>query len=347
MAQTGVLPFVRGIDFTKYSFDDRRRSNHPKLLAEMQRLRWLRMNSTGLQELPEDLVHLKKLEQLQVKNNQLTTLTDRLIQLDCLRVLNARHNKIATDGITPNLHKLEDLTVLDLSYNELNETPTNLEESKAVLVLNLSHNKITSIPNQLFINLTDLVYLDLSSNKLEILPPQLRRLVHLKTLILNDNPLLHAQLRQLPALLSLETLHLRNTQRTLANIPQGLENLPNMKELDLSANELAIIPDCVYKMRTLRRFNFSENNLSEVSHMIGEMEELITLNLSRNKLLTLTNALCKLYRLKKLYVNSNFLSFVGIPAGIGKLCDLEIFSASDNRLEMLPEGGCFIEIKSN
>lgn len=34
------------------------------------------------------------------------------------------------------------------------------------------------------------------------------------------------------------------------------------------------------------------------------------------------------------------MSFVGIPAGIGKLSELEIFSASDNRLEMLPEGLC-------
>lgn len=62
-----------------------------------------------------------------------------------------------------------------------------------------------------------------------MLPPQLRRLVHLKTLILNDNPLLHAQLRQLPAMVSLEAIHLQNTQRTLTNIPQGLENLPNLK----------------------------------------------------------------------------------------------------------------------
>lgn len=34
------------------------------------------------------------------------------------------------------------------------------------------------------------------------------------------------------------------------------------------------------------------------------------------------------------------MSFIGIPAGIGKLGELEIFSASDNRLEMLPEGLC-------
>lgn len=83
----------------------------------------------------------------------------------------------------------------DLSYNQLTEIPRDLENSRNMLVLNLSHNGIDSIPNQLFINLTDLLYLDLSDNKLDSLPPQMRRLVHLQTLILNNNPLVHAQLR--------------------------------------------------------------------------------------------------------------------------------------------------------
>ena len=59
MSQTGVLPFVRGIDFTKYNFSDE--NNHPRLLAEMQRLRWLRLNDVGLTELPEEITTLKKL----------------------------------------------------------------------------------------------------------------------------------------------------------------------------------------------------------------------------------------------------------------------------------------------
>lgn len=168
-------------------------------------------------------------EQLHIAYNNLSSLKKDIIGLSCLRVLNARHNKLKNSGVPNNLHDLEDLTVLDLSYNELSDVPNNLEEAKTLLVLNLASNKITSIPSQLFINLTDLVHIDLSSNKLEMLPPQLRRLVHLKTLILNHNPLLHAQLRQLPALVSLESLHLCDTQRTLTNIPQGLENLPNLK----------------------------------------------------------------------------------------------------------------------
>jgi hypothetical protein len=59
MSQTGVLPFVRGIDFTKYNFDNDEK--HPKLFSEMQRLRWLRINNTSMEKLPKDIRMLKKL----------------------------------------------------------------------------------------------------------------------------------------------------------------------------------------------------------------------------------------------------------------------------------------------
>ena len=45
-------------------------------------------------------------------------------------------------------------------------------------------------------------------------------------------------------------------------------------------------------------------------------------------------------QLKKLYVNENELDFEGIPSGIGKLVEMQIFSAADNQLEMIPEGLC-------
>lgn len=110
MAQTGVLPFVRGIDFTRYEFDQSDR--HPKLLSEMQRLRWLRINNTGMESLPDDVVTLKKLEQLHVTHNKLNALSKQISELGCLKVINARDNKLTNDNVPKNLHKLEDLSVL-------------------------------------------------------------------------------------------------------------------------------------------------------------------------------------------------------------------------------------------
>ncbi|XP_060116629.1 protein flightless-1 homolog [Heteronotia binoei] len=209
-----------------------------------------------------------------------------------------------------------------------------------MLVLNLKHNSIDSIPNQLFINLTDLLYLDLSDNKLESLPPQMRRLVHLQTLILDNNPLMHAQLRQLPAMIALQTLHLRNTQRTQSNLPTSLEGLVNLTDVDLSCNDLSRVPECLYTLSNLRRLNLSSNQISELSLCIDQWTRLETLNFSRNQLTSLPSAICKLTKLKRLYLNSNKLDFDGIPSGIGKLANLEEFMAANNNLELIPESLC-------
>ncbi|KAH8037300.1 hypothetical protein HPB51_009855 [Rhipicephalus microplus] len=473
MAATGVLPFVRGIDFTRNDFQE---DYFPKAVGEMTGLRWLRLNRTKIDWIPDELQGLKKLETLSLVRNNLVTLHGEVPQLPCLRSLNCRHNRLKNSGIPPDIFDLEDLFVVDLSYNDLREIPTNLEHARGLLVLNLAYNRIETIPHQLFVSLVDLIHLDLSGNQLETLPPQMRRLVSLQTLVLNDNPLGHYQLRQLPALTSLQVLHMRNTQRTVINTPVSLDSSavlsgelpdlpshgdssanpreqgartssghapaarsdppcpglvsalkssgaswtgrrptspsrwseaafvtasccsglgarrcprsvrgsrryavlggvqaspgvdhprtstprrgpdregqneqpgrgPNLSllsalwDVDFSQNALPRIPDVLYTLTTLRRLNLSDNAITEVSPVIGDVwKNIRSLNLSRNKLTSLPAALCKLTTLTHLYLNDNMLDFEGIPSGIGKLHNLEVFMAAYNNLEMIPEG---------
>ncbi|XP_062999669.1 protein flightless-1 homolog [Elgaria multicarinata webbii] len=337
MAATGVLPFIRGVDL---SGNDFKGGYFPEHVKSMTSLRWLKLNRTGLCYLPEELSALQKLEHLSVSHNSLTTLHGELSGLPCLRAIVARANCLKNSGVPDDIFQLDDLSVLDLSYNQLTEVPRELENAKNMLVLNLKHNSIENIPNQLFINLTDLLYLDLSDNRLDSLPPQMRRLVHLQTLILNNNPLLHAQLRQLPAMTALQTLHLRNTQRTQSNLPTSLEGLINLADVDFSCNDLSRIPECLYTLANLRRLNLSSNQISELSLCIDQWTQLETLNLSRNQINSLPSAVCKMTKLKKLYLNSNKLDFDGIPSGIGKLASLEEFMAANNNLELIPESLC-------
>ncbi|XP_022317949.2 protein flightless-1 homolog isoform X3 [Crassostrea virginica] len=337
MAATGVLPFVRGVDFTKNDFKD---GKFPHDVADMTGLRWLRLNKTGLENIPPEIYKLKKLEHFNITRNKVENLGEELANLSALRTLNCRHNKLVDEGIPQEVFSLEDLQVVDLSHNNLKEVPPELEKAKNCIVLNLAKNNIEMIPNQLFINLTDLIFVDLSDNSLETLPPQMRRLTNLQTLILNNNPLIHAQLRQLPALVALETLQMRNTQRTLANFPSGLDTLSNLQDIDLSGNDLPRVPETLYKLTAIKRLNLSSNQISELSLVIDTWVNLETLNLSRNNLTALPSSLHKLSSLKKLYLNSNKLDFEGIPANIGKLHNLEIFSAAYNNLELIPEGLC-------
>uniref|UniRef100_A0A4W6CB64 Protein flightless-1 homolog n=1 Tax=Lates calcarifer TaxID=8187 RepID=A0A4W6CB64_LATCA len=338
MAATGVLPFIRGVDLSGNDFKGGYFPEHVKCMSS---LRWLKLNRTGLCYLPEELASLQKLEHLSVSHNSLTTLHGELSSLPNLRAVVARANNLKNSGVPDDIFQLDDLSVLDLSYNQLTEIPRDLENSRNMLVLNLSHNSIDAIPNQL-------------------------RLVHLQTLILNNNPLMHAQLRifqgcsnwvymivcpsrQLPAMVALQTLHLRNTQRTQKNIftyilyffLSFLAPFTNASlYVDLSCNDLTRVPECLYSLGSLKRLNLSSNQISELSLCIDQWTQLETLNLSRNQLTSLPSAICKLSKLKKLYVNSNKLDFDGVPPGVGKLSSLTEFMAANNNLELIPEGLC-------
>uniref|UniRef100_A0A146KS58 Protein flightless-1 n=3 Tax=Lygus hesperus TaxID=30085 RepID=A0A146KS58_LYGHE len=337
MANTGVLPFVRGVDFSRNDFSDKK---FPDSVRAMTGLQWLKLDNAKLDQVPEELGNLMKLEHLSLVRNDLERLFGELTELPCLRSLNIRRNKVKSSGIPADLFRSEELTTLDLSHNALKEVPEGLEKSRTLLVLNLSHNNIGAIPNTLFVHLTDLLFLDLSNNNLETLPPQMRRLGNLQTLILNHNPLAHFQLRQLPSLINLQTLHMRDTQRTLGNLPGSLETLTNLTDVDLSYNSLSKVPDALYTLPNLKRLNLSNNEITDLSLAVDVWQKLETLNLCSNKLSTLPASICKLSMLRRLYLNDNQLDFEGIPSGIGKLGSLEIFSAASNQLEMIPEGLC-------
>lgn len=143
---------------------------------------------------------------------------------------------------------------------------------------------------------------------------------------------------------------------------------PSLLDVDLSCNDLTRVPECLYSLGSLKRLNLSSNQVSELSLCIDQWTQLETLNLSRNQLtslpvmtptltrlpsslpffvisnfgscVTIQSAICKLSKLKKLYINSNKLDFDGVPPGIGKLSSLTEFMAANNNLELIPEGLC-------
>ncbi|CAG0888012.1 unnamed protein product [Cyprideis torosa] len=338
MAATGVLPFVRGLDLSRYNFEND--GSFPVSFEEMSALRWLKADRTNITDVPAAIGELRKLEHLSLKGNRLRRLHGEVSSLSCLRVLSARRNQLRASGIPSGLFSLEELTTIDLSQNDLKELPSGLPHAKALLVLDVSHNKIENIGSDVFANLTELLHLDLSDNHLESLPPQIRRLQNLKTLILSNNPLTNYQFRQLGALKSLTTLHLANTNRTLSNLPKDLVSLEHLQDLDLSENQLTRIPDGVYGLPKLKRFDLSENQLKELPTSIDLWTDLEVLDLSGNSLKALPTNICKLSKLRRLYLSYNELDFQGLPAGLGKLGSLEVFKASHNKIEMIPEGLC-------
>ncbi|KAK0418524.1 hypothetical protein QR680_013613 [Steinernema hermaphroditum] len=332
---TGVLPFVRGVDFSRNDFSGDR---FPADVAQMTQMTWLKLNHAQLERVPDELSRLEKLEHLQMARNGLTNLHGELSDMPKLRSVIVRHNQIKTSGIPTDIFRMKDLTIIDFSHNSLREVPTNMEYAKGAIVLNLSHNNIETIPNQMFSNMIDLLFIDLSNNKLDMLPPQIRRLTSLRVLNLSNNPLNHFQLKQLPSLKTLRVLHMRNTHRTLDNIPYAFDDLDNLTELDFAENDLPAVPEAVYKLKNLRKLDLSLNKITELHIDENTWPDIETLNVSFNALKKLPDAIVKYSKLQKLYASGNQLTFDGLPSGLGKLLQLEVLHISYNALELIPEG---------
>ncbi|VDL90935.1 unnamed protein product [Schistocephalus solidus] len=340
-------------------------------LERMSRLETLKLRDADLSdgELPSQLAHLSRLEYLSLAKNKLTHLTaitDWPAVFPRLRVLNCRRNALsAVDSIPSDIFECPNLQVIDFSCNNLTRVPRGIENASGLLVLNLSENNLTAIPEELFVQCTNLMLLDLSDNHLQTLPAQLRRCSSLQQLILSRNPLQHYPLRAVAAIKHLQAsrlrfgllrhppslplywrfgyfqvLHLSNTQRRLDNIPSELDRLEKLVDLDLSENQLNRIPEPVFQLRSLRKLDVSRNSITDLSMLTDNWPNLEYLNLSFNQLLCLPSGLTRLTKLRKLYINNNQLKFDGIPSGIGKLNDLEVFDAAHNLLENIPEGLC-------
>jgi Leucine-rich repeat (LRR) protein len=304
----------------------------------MKNLKWLSLNRSKVSTLPEDLEKFPKLEILSACRNEVKELYSCNIP-SCanLRVLSAHHNNLRESGIPSDLFSLEHLVTVDFSHNEFSRLPECLTNVKRLLVLNLSHNRFTQIPGALFVHCHDLFYLDLSNNEITALPPQLRRLEHLQTLILANNPLQHYVFKNIDKLKSLTTLNLSNTGRDLTNT-HNLHMLGNLTDVDFSHNNLPRVPDGLLMLESLRRVNVSHNQIKELSSLVGSWTELVTLNVSYNRLTSLPNDICQCVKLRKLFFNDNMLTFEGLPTNIGKLVNLEHFIAPRNHLECIPEG---------
>lgn len=94
-------------------------------------------------------------------------------------------SNITLTKITNQLDKLTNLTKIDLHDNRLSEI--NSLSSKRVRILNLSNNRITS--GKLTKIPIHVKHLNLSHNDITYLPLDFKKLIHLKTLELADNPL--------------------------------------------------------------------------------------------------------------------------------------------------------------
>ena len=224
----------------------------------------------------------------------------------------------------------ENLTVLDLSANQLTDLPPELFQLTKLTRLDLNNNRLTALPAEIA-QLTNLTVLNLSGNQLTTLPAEISKLTKLNTLNLNNN-LFTTLPSEFAQLANLTRLGLSDNQ--FIALPLEIGQLTKLTLLNISGNHLAIFPTEIAQLANLTQLNLCRIHLATLSVEIAQLTKLTDLNLSDNKLTEIPAQVAQLTKLTYLNLSNNKLT--AIPTENAQLSNLTYLNLSGNQLITLP-----------
>jgi len=156
-------------------------------LGNLINLQNLVLRNNKIASLPASIGKLQKLKFLDLSTNELEELPGEISELTELQRLNVSVNKLT--GF-PDVSKLVNLHVLEVSHNSLESLPEGLcnSESLGVAEIYASSNEISELPAD-FAKLASLKVLDLTDNKLQQIPPEMAECTKLREFKFGGNKL--------------------------------------------------------------------------------------------------------------------------------------------------------------
>ncbi|KAL2088374.1 hypothetical protein ACEWY4_015273 [Coilia grayii] len=135
----------------------------------------------------------------------------------------------------------------------------------------------------------------------------------------------------------LERLYMK--RNSLTSLPDNLaQKLPNLIELYLHSNNIAIIPEAIGNLAKLQSLDLSDNALQVICPEIGRLRSLRHLRLANNQLKFLPQEIGELRELETLDVSMNLLS--SLPERLHHCLSLQCLTADRNNLRCFPRQLC-------
>ncbi|CAN6581519.1 unnamed protein product [Malus baccata var. baccata] len=254
-----------------------------------------------------------------------------------------------TGSIPKSMEDLTQLVYLDLSMNKFNGSVPSFSMAKNLTVIDVSYNQLTGqINSSLWENLTSLVNLDLRHNLLNgTIPPSVFSLPTLQKLQLSNNEF-SGQLLEFDAISVLDTLDL-SSNKLEGPIPKSILKFRGLKILLLSSNNFtgSFLLNDIQQLRNLSSLDLSFNSLSinyndtNSSHSL--FPNITTLKLVSGNLRRILSFLRNQSKLSTLDLSQNQIHGE-IPNWIWRLSNLVQLNLSCNSLETLE--GHFLNLTS-
>uniref|UniRef100_A0A2K5F0J5 Leucine-rich repeat serine/threonine-protein kinase 2 n=1 Tax=Aotus nancymaae TaxID=37293 RepID=A0A2K5F0J5_AOTNA len=284
--------------------------------GHLEHLEKLELHQNALTSFPQQLCEtLKSLTHLDLHSNKFTSFPSYLLKMNCIANLDVSRNDIGPSVVLDPAVKCPTLKQFNLSYNQLSSVPENVADVVEKLEqLILEGNKISGICSPL--RLKELKILNLSKNHISSLSENfLEACPKVESFSARMNFL--AAMPFLPS--SMTSLKL--SQNKFTCIPEAILNLPHLRSLDMSSNDIQYLPGPAHwKSLNLRELLFSHNqisilHLSEKAYLWSRVEKL---HLSHNKLKEIPPEIGSLENLTSLDVSYN-LELRSFPNEMGKL----------------------------
>uniref|UniRef100_H3A9P1 Wu:fc23c09 n=1 Tax=Latimeria chalumnae TaxID=7897 RepID=H3A9P1_LATCH len=224
------------------------------------------LDQNKLSSVPIDLP--PSLEELRLNYNNISYIAEQaLARCKSLKVISLNNNSITDESIIKGaFSSLKKLQIIRLNFNQLTTVPANLTTSLKELYL--VGNQITRIPENVFVNSSDLRSLNLNSNQITnegIIKETFYQMAKLEHLNLGQN-LLTSVPQHLPK--SLKVLILNQNSITSVKRNTFLE-LKILEQIDLSSNKISTVAMGTFKgMSGLQHLDISNNQLSQVPRQL-------------------------------------------------------------------------------
>ena len=179
-----------------------------------------------------------------------------------------------------------------------------------ITMLDLTHNNLKSLPEDIW-KLSRLVSLRLGFNKLESLPETLTQISSLKELELSDNNL--GGFYSEGSVFRMDSLtYLNLSNNGIKSVPTTLKNLKNLNTLYLSHNHITDIKEiCRGEFYKLQVLDVSNNKITELPRALAYfLEDLNFLNVVNNEISRLPHNLGLHKSIKNLQVDGNPLKSI-------------------------------------
>uniref|UniRef100_A0A8C9DLZ9 Leucine rich repeat kinase 2 n=1 Tax=Prolemur simus TaxID=1328070 RepID=A0A8C9DLZ9_PROSS len=250
--------------------------------GHLEHLEKLELHQNVLTSFPRQLCEtLKCLTHLDLHSNKFTSFPCYLLKMNCIANLDVSRNDIGPSVVLDPAVKCPTLKQFNLSYNQLSSVPENLADVVEKLEqLVLEGNKISEICFPL--SLKELKILNLSKNHISSLSENFLEACP-KVEIFSARMNFLAAMPFLPSSMT----NLKLSQNKFTCIPEAILNLPHLRSLDMSNNDIQYLPGPAHwKSLNLRELLFSYNQISvlDLSEKAYAWSRVEKLHLSHNNL---------------------------------------------------------------